>query len=102
MACLVLFCHECCDTESDMPKTQVRLTKDVVAAASTERSALGFDEKEPLGNVLSALARDGIEYRRMQQRERARAATYAAWADDDELHADVRETFGWTVQSRVR
>ena len=83
-----------------MAGRQVRIAEEVVAAASTERVSLGFASEAPIGVVVSELARDGIEYRRMQQRERARAAVYAEWAENDELHEDVLQTMQWTIEAR--
>lgn len=80
-----------------MAGRQVRIAEKVVAAASTARMALGFAPEAPIGVVVSELAWDGIEYRRMKQREQARAETYADWAEDDELHEDVLQTLQWTI-----
>ena len=85
-----------------MTSVQIRVAQEVVAAASTERTKLGFTPDEPIGTVVSELVRDGMEYRRLQRRERARADTYAAWADDAELHEDVRQTFEWTIEAHSR
>ena len=86
-----------------MAGVQMRFSEELVAAASTARTEeLGFTPDEPVTAVMSVLVLDGLEYRRRQHRERVRAETYAAWADDSELHEDVRETFQWTIEAHSR
>lgn len=86
-----------------MASVQMRFPEEVVAAASTARTEeLGFTPDQSVVAVLSVLALDGLKYRRLQHRERARMETYAAWADDSELHEDVRETFRWTIEAHLR
>jgi hypothetical protein len=83
-----------------MASVQVRIPKEVVAEASAERRALGFSSDEPIGTVVSELVRDGMEYRRRQQLERERDATYAAWAEDAELRENLRQTVQWSIEAR--
>lgn len=85
-----------------MAGVQVRIAEDVVTVASTEadRKELGFTSDLPLGTVVSELARDGAKYRRMVLRDRARAETYAQWAENDELHEDVAQTLQWRLDAR--
>lgn len=89
------------DRGANVAGRQVRIAEEVVTAASTERVSLGFASDTPIGVVVAELARDGIEYRRTQQRERARAAAYASWAENDELHEDVLQTLQWTIEART-
>lgn len=75
-----------------MPQTQFRLTRDVVAAALSEREELGFSMDESENAVLSVLAREGLEARRERTKRQRRIALYAMWADEPDLSEGVDET----------
>lgn len=75
-----------------MPQSQFRIAKEVVAAALSERTALGFTIHESDNAVMSALAREGLEARRARARRERRIALYAEWAAEPDLSEGVAET----------